>query len=86
MQERIELSEEQQHLRDQMLMKYSCFATSLQLLAFCEEKLGKVNSFTIDFRKHIEKYHKDFSNSQDEFRESGAIDILCHNIPIDKDA
>jgi hypothetical protein len=74
------MNEEQLYWADQMHIRFSAFHTSLQNLKFLEDRLGKVNIIVIDFRKHIEMYHKQFTESQKEFEKCGGIDYCLSKI------
>lgn len=76
----MEFTAEQQYLLNQMHMKFSAMHTSLELLNFVSKELGEVNSFTCTFRKFIQKYQSDFSDSQQAVHDAGIVDILADRI------
>ena len=74
------MNDEQMYWSEQMSIRLSAYHTSLDNLKFFEERLGVVNSVVIDFRKHIETYHKKFVESQIEFEMYGGIEYCMKQL------
>ena len=74
------MNKDQNYWADQMHIRFSAYNASLQNLKFLEDKLGKVNSIVIDFRKHINIYYIQFVESQTEFENCGGMDAAIEKI------
>lgn len=57
-----------QYWAEQMAIRNAEVFAANESLRFLEEKLGKVNTVVIEFRKFIKKYDKGFDIAQENYR------------------